>query len=89
MILLNYELEKNGDMVQIKGHVEAAYPNDLGWLQLRKFELKAMKGAGGYSQLFSDAENIKTVDAALFVDKAFSTIMKKEKLRVLIVEEVV
>jgi disulfide oxidoreductase YuzD len=58
--------------------------NILHWLSLRKFELKSRYSNGKYTPLYIDNDNIKSVDAALFLDKAHEEIMGNEKMQFLV-----
>lgn len=45
------------------------------WLELRKFELNAMKHDGNYELLFEHKKYEKNMDTILFMDKVFESII--------------
>jgi len=51
------------------------------WLQLNKFELKSQFSDGIYVALFNEAVQKKNMATALFIDKVYSDIMTKEKMK--------
>ena len=81
-VLVSYKIEANADIQTISCTVNPGSFNVPTWLQLRKFELKSiLSDEGDYSPLFNDNENIKNINAVLFIDKAYNDIMAKEKFK--------
>lgn len=76
---LNYIIEMIGAVQTIVCTVRTSGFHVPAWLQLRKFELKSVLSDGSYMPLFTDNSNIKNMDTALFIDKAYDEIMIKEK----------
>jgi hypothetical protein len=80
-IHLSYVIEYLDDVQTINCSVEeASYPI---WLQLRKFTLQSRGDKSGYVPLFIEINNSKNMATALFIDKAYTEIMRAEKFRVL------
>jgi len=86
-ITVTYTVEMDDDIQSIHCVVNKGNFHVPGWLQIKRFELKSVYSDGYYSPLFTDNENIKNINAALFIDKAYADIMKKEKFPLLAVEE--
>ena len=49
------------------------------WLELFRFGYRSRKQGSTYTQLFYDNSNVKNIQTAIFIDKAYAAIMKKEK----------
>lgn len=85
-VLVSYKIELNDDIQTISCMVNPGSFNVPQWLQLRKFELKSiLSGDGDYMPIFTDNENIKNINAVLFIDKAYNDIMRKEKFKMSVV----
>ena len=52
------------------------------WLQLRKFDITSTHEKNGYVPLFNEINNEKNLATILFIDQAYTDIMKAEKLKV-------
>ena len=51
------------------------------WLQLAKFEMRSKLSGGKYVALFNEAIQKKNIATSLFVDKVYTDIMSKEKMK--------
>lgn len=81
-VLVAYKIELNEDIQTISCTVNPVSFTVPQWLQLRKFELKSIRSNDGdYMPIFTDNDNIKNINAALFIDRAYNDIMKKEKFK--------
>lgn len=78
-VLVTYHVEMAGDIQTISCTINTGSFHVPAWLQLRKFELKSILSDGCYMPLFTDNDNIKNINAILFIDKAYNEIMDKEK----------
>lgn len=84
---VSYTVEMNDDVQTINCMVNTGSFHVPTWLQIKRFELKSIYSDGCYAPLFTDNENIKNMHAALFIDKAYTDIMAKEKFKMSVVEE--
>ena len=81
MVLLYYNLEQENQSLSMQCFVEGAYPNDIGWLLVRNFQIRTYKTSKGYTQLFDDYEGATNLDTNLFIEQAFLAILDKENLK--------
>jgi hypothetical protein len=51
------------------------------WLQMRKFEVMSKLVEGKYMTLYNEHNDSKNIDCTLFIDKAYATIMRREKVK--------
>lgn len=82
VVLLFYTIDRIEKALTIQCYVEAAYPNDIGWLGLKRFQLRAVEtGNKTYELLYDEQLAAYNLDTNLFAEQAFEVIMKKEKLK--------
>jgi hypothetical protein len=73
-INVHYSITKQGNMKTITCAVPSVETIPI-WLELRKFELLAMKYDGNYELLFEHRKYEKNMDTVLFMDKVFKSII--------------
>lgn len=81
-IPVRYETEMLGNVQTITCRINTGGYHPPVWLAIRCFELRSIIEDGIYTPLFIDNEHIKSVNAALFIDKAYHQIMAEEHLTI-------
>jgi len=79
-VLILYNIERIENLQTVTCTVtrnEEAIPI---WLHPHKFEIKSVLNQGKYETLFNFENDTKNLDAALFIDLAYATIMAKEDM---------
>lgn len=78
-VQLTYTTELLNNVHTITCHVAAPFPL---WLQTRKFELLSSLENKKYTPLFNEINHGRNLDTTLFIDLAYNSIMKMEKLTI-------
>jgi hypothetical protein len=81
--LIMYTMEREEDLLKTSCYIEASLPHILPWLPARNFIVRSIHENGHYRPLLNESDYGNTVDAILFMEKAYNAIMVKEKLPVL------
>lgn len=71
---VHYSITQQGNFKTISCAVPTIEVTPI-WLELRKFELVAMKYNGNYELLFEHRKYEKNMDTVLFMDKVFESII--------------
>lgn len=79
-IQLQYTIETVGAVQTITCSVEGKQLPI--WLQLRKFKMMSLNENNSYIPLHNESNNDKNLDTSLFIDKAYTDIMRAEKYKV-------
>lgn len=79
IVNVSYRIRMEDNVQTISCIVNPDSYNVPTWLQMRNFELKSMLCDGEYDPLFTDNDNIKNIEAVLFIDKAYKDIMEAEQ----------
>jgi len=74
-----YELSLGDDVLTLYCYIDLHTPQPS-WMQMRKFQVKSQLVGAGYETLYNPDNDIKNVDCALFIDKAYADIMHKEQI---------
>lgn len=81
-IPVNYTIEMTEDIETISCRVVTNGYHPPVWLAMRSFEFRSIVTDGMHTPLFIDNDHIKNVNAELFTDKVFDTIMAEEHFMV-------
>lgn len=81
-VLLHYTLHREDEDLTLNCTVVSSYPGTDSWLRMRKFSMRALLQGKRYTALFDFEHADESLDAALFIDKAYKAIMQKEKLAI-------
>lgn len=79
-VSVNYSIVMQGNIQVI--YCSVSQSDHKNWLQLSKFELRSKFVSGIYTALFNDDIHKKNIATSLFVDKVYSCISGKKKMRV-------
>jgi hypothetical protein len=82
-VQLSYDIELDEDIQVIHCSIAADNKAVPYWLHPRKFDFRSQFTNGAYTPLFNDNENINNINSVLFIEKAYTEIMRNEKFKTL------
>lgn len=77
-IELSYNMITDDNVQTVYCEIAGHFKDIPAWLRLRKFELRSLVSGKGYTPLFTDDGQKRSIAAEQFIDKAYAEIMHKE-----------